>query len=44
MPAETFETGIRRTIRWYLDHEPWWRGVMDGSYREWMRRWYGDRL
>jgi dTDP-glucose 4,6-dehydratase len=42
MPAETFETGIRRTIRWYLDHEPWWRGVMDGSYREWMRTWYGE--
>lgn len=35
-PAESFETGIRKTIGWYLDHEPWWRAVMDGSYREWL--------
>jgi dTDP-glucose 4,6-dehydratase len=39
-PAETFETGIRRTLGWYLANESWWRGVMDGSYREWMRRQY----
>jgi dTDP-glucose 4,6-dehydratase len=39
-PQETFESGIRRTLAWYLAHEEWWRGVMDGSYREWMRRHY----
>ena len=32
----TFEEGLRSTIRWYLDHEAWWRAVMDGSYREWV--------
>jgi dTDP-glucose 4,6-dehydratase len=35
-PLETFESGVRKTIAWYLGHEPWWRGVMDGSYREWV--------
>ncbi len=39
-PAETFETGIRKTVQWYLDHEPWWRDVMDGGYREWIERNY----
>ena len=32
-PATTFERGIERTIGWYLDNEPWWRSVLDGSYR-----------
>jgi len=35
-PAETFASGILRTVRWYLDHEEWWRAVMDGRYREWL--------
>jgi dTDP-glucose 4,6-dehydratase len=39
-PAETFETGLRRTVHWYLDHEPWWRATMDGSYTTWIQRWY----
>lgn len=39
-PVETFETGIRKTLGWYLTHEPWWRGVMDGSYRQWIERNY----
>lgn len=35
-PQESFETGIRRTLAWYLAHEDWWRAVMDGSYRQWV--------
>jgi dTDP-glucose 4,6-dehydratase len=27
-PGEAFESGIRRTVRWYLDNEPWWRGML----------------
>ena len=42
-PAETFETGIRKTLGWYLANETWWRSVMDGSYRDWLRRQYADR-
>jgi dTDP-glucose 4,6-dehydratase len=40
-PQESFESGIRKTIEWYLANEPWWRAVMDGTYRAWVRRWYG---
>jgi dTDP-glucose 4,6-dehydratase len=32
-PAETFESGLINTVRWYLQNSDWWRGVMDGSYR-----------
>jgi dTDP-glucose 4,6-dehydratase len=39
-PAESFASGISKTIRWYLDHEEWWRSVMDGSYRDWINRQY----
>jgi len=31
-PRETFETGIRKTIQWYLDNEDWWRKIQDHSY------------
>ena len=42
-PAETFETGIRKTVRWYLDHADWVRSVQSGSYREWVAANYGAR-
>lgn len=31
-PQETFETGLRKTVLWYLNNEAWWRSVQDGSY------------
>lgn len=31
-PQETFESGIRKTVQWYLNNETWWRRVQDGSY------------
>ncbi|QTL39688.1 dTDP-glucose 4,6-dehydratase [Xenorhabdus budapestensis] len=31
-PQETFESGIRKTVQWYLENESWWRSVQDGSY------------
>ena len=31
-PQENFETGIRKTVRWYLDNEWWWRPIRDGRY------------
>ncbi|MCK4585769.1 MAG: GDP-mannose 4,6-dehydratase, partial [Gammaproteobacteria bacterium] len=39
-PEETFETGIRKTLEWYLANEEWWRKIMDGSYREWIEKNY----
>ena len=32
-PRETFETGLRKTVQWYLDNEAWWKRVQDGSYQ-----------
>ncbi len=40
-PAETFETGIRKTVRWYLDHQTWVKNVTSGAYREWIGKQYG---
>ncbi|MNR98835.1 dTDP-glucose 4,6-dehydratase [compost metagenome] len=40
-PAETFETGIRKTVTWYLANQDWVKGVMDGSYRDWVAQQYG---
>ncbi len=40
-PAETFETGIRKTVEWYLDHQPWVENVLSGSYRDWVAQQYG---
>lgn len=40
-PAETFETGIRKTVQWYLANQDWVAGVLDGSYRDWLQRQYG---
>ncbi|MFN9571735.1 MAG: dTDP-glucose 4,6-dehydratase [Betaproteobacteria bacterium] len=42
-PAETFETGIRRTVQWYLDHAEWVSRVRDGRYRQWVDQQYGAR-
>lgn len=35
-PAETFDTGIRKTVQWYLDNQAWVAGVTSGSYRKWV--------
>ena len=32
VPQETFETGIEKTVHWYLDNKDWWQRVLDGSY------------
>ncbi len=41
-PAETFETGIRKTVQWYLDNPEWVSDVQSGAYREWVSRQYTD--
>lgn len=40
-PTETFETGIRKTVHWYLDNPSWVENVQNGSYRDWVERQYG---
>jgi dTDP-glucose 4,6-dehydratase len=39
-PKETFETGIRKTVNWYLQHEDWVRDVTSGGYRQWIAHHY----
>jgi dTDP-glucose 4,6-dehydratase len=41
-PEHQFESGIRRTVSWYLEHESWINSVTSGSYRSWMSQQYGD--
>jgi dTDP-glucose 4,6-dehydratase len=40
-PAESFETGIRKTVQWYLENEGWVRRVQSGAYRDWLATHYG---
>jgi len=42
-PAEEFESGLRKTVAWYLDHADWVASVRTGAYREWIERNYSDR-
>ena len=42
-PAETFESGIRKTVQWYLDNQNWVTNVQSGAYREWVQANYGAR-
>jgi len=40
-PQETFESGIAKTVQWYLDHPKWVEGVTSGEYRKWIGKQYG---
>ena len=40
-PAETFETGIRKTVQWYLDNQAWVKNVTSGAYKQWVGKQYG---
>lgn len=42
-PAETFETGIRKTVQWYLEHQSWVGNVQSGGYRDWVEKNYSER-
>lgn len=43
-PEETFETGIRKTVLWYLNNTEWVNRIESGAYRTWMHRHYGPTL
>ncbi|MGZ3184502.1 MAG: dTDP-glucose 4,6-dehydratase [Telluria sp.] len=42
-PAETFETGIAKTVRWYLENQDWVRDVQSGAYKDWVEQNYSQR-
>ncbi len=39
-PAETFDTGIKKTVQWYLENPSWVEGVVSGAYRDWLQKQY----
>jgi dTDP-glucose 4,6-dehydratase len=41
-PRESFETGIRKTVKWYLANQAWVQAVASGAYRQWLDRQYGE--
>ncbi len=43
-PDETFETGIRKTVAWYLENQAWVTNVQSGTYREWLEKNYTERI
>ena len=42
-PQETFESGIRKTVQWYLDNQQWVNNVKSGTYQSWIEQNYGER-
>ena len=42
-PRESFESGLRKTVHWYLDNQDWVRGVATGEYRRWVERQYEEK-
>jgi dTDP-glucose 4,6-dehydratase len=43
LPIQDFDSGLSLTLAWMLDNEPWWRAVIDGSYRDWIDAQYANR-
>lgn len=43
-PKHNFETGIKETIQWYLNHKEWWNRIQSGAYRDYMAKQYSGRL
>ena len=43
-PEYNFDTGLEKTVRWYLDNEEWWKNILSGEYRNYFDKMYGDRL
>jgi dTDP-glucose 4,6-dehydratase len=43
-PAETFASGIRKTVAWYLEHQDWVANVQSGGYRQWLDKHYGTQI
>jgi len=39
-PKETFASGLRKTVEWYLEHDEWVRNIASGAYREWVAKQY----
>ncbi len=43
-PGHSFDQALQLTVDWYRKNEPWWRKIKSGEYKEYYRKWYGQRL
>lgn len=43
LPETTFEEGIKKTIKWYLDNRSWWENIINGDYQNYYQKMYGNR-
>lgn len=43
IPETKFEEGIKKTIKWYIDNKDWWTGIINGEYKNYYSKMYGDR-
>ena len=43
LPRTPFDEGIRKTVRWYLDHQDWWQDILRGDYQNYYQKMYGNR-
>ena len=44
LPKFSFEEGLKRTVRWYLENKEWWKEIINGEYMNYYERMYGERL
>ena len=42
-PKDSFETGIQKTVDWYLNNESWWRSIISGEYQDWIKQQYDSQ-
>jgi dTDP-glucose 4,6-dehydratase len=43
LPATPFDVGIQKTIAWYLEHQDWWKNIINGEYKNYYEKMYADR-
>lgn len=43
LPTTTFDEGIKKTIKWYLDNKKWWENIINGEYQQYYEKMYGNR-
>ena len=42
-PLTLFDEGIKKTIKWYLDNKEWWTNIINGEYKNYYKKMYGDK-
>ena len=43
LPQTKFDDGIKKTVKWYLEHRDWWEHIISGDYQNYYQNMYGDR-